>query len=510
MSLSALDIIVFVLFFAVVIGVSLYKARHEETAADYFLAGRTLGFSLIGFSLIASNISTEHFVGMAGQGFGAVGLAVASYEWIAAVSLVIVGLFLLPRFLRSGIYTIPEFLEYRFNATARAIMAISMMIMYVAVALASILYSGAVGLTTIFDMNLTTGVWFIGIVAGAYTMYGGLKAVVWTDLFQGAALLIGGVVVMVLGFIAVGGPVSFFETNADKLHMILPADDPNIPWTALVIGIWIPNLFYWGLNQFIVQRTLGARSLRDGQLGIMLAATIKLVIPFIIIFPGIMAFQLFADRITVADQAYPTLIREILPSGLRGIMFAALFGAVLSSLDSMLNAASTIFTMDLYRRHLRPNAEGSSLLRVGRYATGAFVILACIIAPQLDNPAFGGIFTYIQMFQGFISPGIVTVFVMGIALKRAPPAAAITALLGNVVIYGMLLWLLPDVSFLNHMAITFGVLSLAMVGITMARPLAVPVTLPVQHDIDLTPSPMASRIGAGVVLTTIVLYVLFW
>ena len=510
MNLSPLDLVVFVAFFAVVIGVSLYKARREESTTDYFLAGRSLGFGLIGFSLIASNISTEHFVGMAGQGFGRVGLAVASYEWFAAVSLVIVGLFLLPRFLRSGIYTIPEYLEYRFNAAARAIMAVSMMVMYVAVALSSILYSGAVGLTTIFDTNLTAGVWLIGIIAGAYTIYGGLRAVVWTDLFQGAALLIGGAVVMVLGFIAVGGPAAFFETNAAKLHVVLPADNPDIPWTALILGIWIPNLFYWGLNQFIVQRSLAARSLRDGQLGIMLAAGIKLLIPFIIIFPGIMAFQLFADRIEMADQAYPTLIREILPVGLRGIMFAALFGAVLSSLDSMLNSASTIFTMDLYKRHLRPEAGTKHLVRVGRFATGVFVLLACVIAPQLDNPEFGGIFTYIQMFQGFISPGIVTVFFMGIVLKRAPPLAAVAALTGNVILYGLLLWWLPGVSFLNHMAITFVALCLLMATITVVRPLTAPVVLPVQHDIDLTPSPAAKRLGIGIVLVTAALYSVFW
>jgi len=510
MALSLTDILTFVGFFAVVIGISLYKSRNESSSADYFLAGRSLGWGLIGFSLIASNISTEHFVGMAGQGFGSVGMAVASYEWMAAVVLVFVGLFLLPRFLRSGIYTIPEYLEYRFNATSRLIMAVFMMIMYVAVALASILYSGAIGLTTIFDLDLTTGVWAIGIIAGLYTIYGGLKAVVWTDLFQGGALLIGGFVVMVLGFMAVGGPATFFEQNADKLHVILPADNPDIPWTALVLGLWIPNIFYWGLNQFIVQRTLGAKSLRDGQLGIMLAAGIKVIIPFIIILPGIMAYELYADQITNPDQAYPTLIREILPAGFRGIMFAALFGAVLSSLDSMLNSASTIFTMDLYKRHFKPDAETTSLVRIGQMATGVFVLVACLIAPLLGNPEFGGIFTYIQMFQGFISPGIVTVFLFGLIVKKAPPAAAIAALLGNVVIYGVLLWTLPDESFLNHMAITFLALIALMGVITAMRPLTEPVVMPVNEDIDITPSATARKLGMGVLAAVVVMYIIFW
>jgi SSS family solute:Na+ symporter len=510
MELSLFDIFTFCAFFAAVIGVSLYKSRQEETSEDYFLAGRGLGLWLIGFSLIASNISTEHFVGMAGAGFGNMGLAVASYEWMASITLVLVALFLLPLFLKCGIYTIPEFLEYRYNPTCRAIMAVFMMIMYVAVALASILYSGAIGLSTIFDLDLTFSVWLIGLLAGAYTIYGGLKAVVWTDLFQGAALLIGGAIVMVLGFNAVGGVSAFMETNSEKLHLIMPADHPEIPWTALVLGLWIPNIFYWGLNQFIMQRTLGAKDVQQGQKGIVLAAFLKLLIPFIIVFPGIMAFQLYGDQIGKGDQAYPVLIREILPSGLRGIMFAALFGAVLSSLDSMLNSASTIFTMDLYKRHFKPGASSHHLVKIGRMMTGLFVLIACIIAPNLDDPKFGGVFKYIQMFQGFISPGIVTVFLFGLIFRKAPPVAAIAALLSNIVIYGLLLWLLPGIAFLNHMAITFIALVLLMAVITVVRPLSQPVKLPVREDIDVTPSAGAKLAGILVIAVSLLLYVIFW
>ncbi|MEN8152256.1 MAG: sodium/solute symporter, partial [Planctomycetota bacterium] len=448
--------------------------------------------------------------GMAGAGFGEAGLAIASYEWVAAITLVFVALYLLPRFLRSGIYTIPEYLEYRYSPAARGVMAVFMMMMYVGVALPSILYSGAIGITTIFGIDLTLAVWLIGIVAGAYTIYGGLKAVVWTDLFQGIALLIGGAIVLFLALDAVGGPAKFFEQSGHKLHMVLPADHPEIPWTALIIGIWIPNLFYWGLNQFITQRTLGAKSVRQGQMGVMLAASIKLVIPFIIVFPGIMALQLYGDQIAKGDQAYPTLIREILPAGLRGIMFAALFGAVLSSLDSMLNSASTIFTMDLYRRHLKPDAPAERLVGIGRITTGVLVLIACGIAPFLDHPRFGGIFKYIQMFQGFISPGIVVVFLFGMVVKRAPARAAVVAMLANIVVYGLLLWFLPDVAFLNHMAITAAVLALLMAVITAIRPLAEPVTLPVKEGIDTRSSPAAKAWGLAIVVATVALYVVFW
>jgi SSS family solute:Na+ symporter len=513
MQLNFLDTIAFIAFIALVIGVSLYASRKEDTSEDYFLAGRGLTWWLVGFSLIASNISSEHFVGQAGKGFGSAGLAVASYEWIAAITLVFVAIWFLPRFLRSGIYTMPEFLEYRYNATARAIMAVFMMVAYVVVAMATVLYSGAIALKAIFGIDVLLGIWLIGLLAGAYTIYGGLKAVVWSDLIQGIALLMGGVLVTWLGLRAVGGVAPFLSTNADKLHMILPANHVDYPWTILLVGIWVPNLFYWGLNQFITQRTLGAKSLRHGQNGIIFAALIKLVIPFIIVLPGIMAFQLAASgqlQIGAADTAYPALIKELLPVGLRGLMLAALFGAVMSSLDSMLNSASAIFTMDLYKRHFRPEAGPRRLVLVGRAMTAVFVLFGCLIAPGLANPAFKGIFNYIQMFQGFISPGIVTVFLFGLLVRRAPTPAAMAAMLLNIPIYGLLLWLLPEVAFLNHMAITFLSLVAVMAMITILRPLPQPVRFKARSGLDLTPSPFARWGGAVVVVLTITLYVVFW
>ncbi|HDY88442.1 MAG TPA: solute:sodium symporter family transporter, partial [bacterium] len=297
MGLSILDIGLFIAFFVVAIGTSLYKSRKEETGEDFFLAGRSLHWPLIGLSLIAANISTEHFVGMSGQGAGISGMAIASYEWMAAITLVFVALFFLPKFLKSGIYTIPEYLEYRYNATARAIMAFYLVLIYVFVTISAVVYSGGLILFKIFDMKMIYAVWLIGGIAALYTTWGGLKAVAWADLFLGSALIIAGAITMVLGFNAVGGVGNFFEYNADKLHMILPKDHAVIPWTALVIGLWIPNFYYWGLNQFITQRTLAAKSLKEGQFGIIFAACLKLIIPFIIIFPGIMAAQLYKDQL---------------------------------------------------------------------------------------------------------------------------------------------------------------------------------------------------------------------
>jgi len=512
MELSLLDILLFLAFFVVAIGTSLFKSRKEETGEDFFLASRGLYWPLIGLSLIAANISTEHFVGMSGQGAGIAGLAVASYEWMAAITLVFVAIFFLPKFLRSGIYTIPEYLEYRYNATARAIMAFYTVTIYVFVTIAAVVYSGALTLHTVFDMKMVYAVWLIGGIAALYTTWGGLKAVAWADLFQGSALIAGGAITMVLGFAAVGGVGSFFRANGDKLHMILPSNHPVIPWTALVIGLWIPNFYYWGLNQFITQRTLAAKSLKEGQFGILFAAFLKLLIPFIIIFPGIMAAQLYGDKLSeTSDAAYPLLIRNLIPTGVRGFIFAAISGAVISSLASMLNSASTIFTIDLYKRHLKKDASPHSLVTVGRITTLLFVIIGCTIAPQLGNPKFKGIFNYIQEFQGFISPGILAAFVFGLIFKRTPAAAAVAAIVLNVPVYGVLYLAASDhIAFLNRMAITFASLIAVMAVITYLKPLKEPVVMPVREGIDMKPAPTVLWLGGIVIAVTITLYIIFW
>ncbi|MCI0693618.1 solute:sodium symporter family transporter [candidate division KSB1 bacterium] len=511
MQLTFPDITLFLAFFAVVIGVSMYKSRKEESGEDFFLASRGLTWPFIGLSLIAANISSEHFVGMAGQGAGITGLAVASYEWMAAITLAFVAIFFLPKFLRSGIFTIPEYLEYRYNATARGLMAFYTMLIYVGVTIAAVVYSGALAISTIFEIELINAIWMVGGIAAVYTIWGGLKAVVWADLFQGSALMLGGAITMVLGFAAVGGVGNFFETNADKLHMILPSDHPVLPWTALVIGLWIPNFYYWGLNQYITQRTLAAKTLKQGQLGVIFAAFLKLLIPFIIIFPGIMAFQLYKDQLTAtADAAYPLLIKNLVTTGLRGFIFAAISGAVISSLASMLNSASTIFTMDLYKRHWNQKASDRALITMGRITTAIFVLVGCFIAPQLANPNFKGIFNYIQEFQGFLSPGVLAAFIFGLFVKRAPASAGVAALVLCPILYGTLLIFFPEVAFLNRIAITFIAIIAVMTAITVARPLSAPVTLPVREKFDMRPAPAVVWLGTTVIVLTLALYVIFW
>ena len=542
MAMTFVDYVFIILFVGAVLGVSFFKSREKKDSASYFLAGRGATWWLVGFSLIAANISTEQFVGMSGAGAGNVGLAIASYEWIAAVTLVFVAIFFLPRFLSAGIYTIPEYLEYRYNATARTIMSLFLMVVYVCVTIVAVVYSGGLTIHTIFGWPLVTSIWIIGVLAAAYTTFGGLKAVIWADLIQGSALIVGGAVVLFFGLRAMtpeGGLIAgwgaFMEEAGDKMHMSLPNDHASLPFTALLFGIWIPNFYYWGLNQYITQRTLASKSLSEGQKGILFAAFLKLLIPFIIVIPGIMAWILYSDELggvesAARDAAYPLLIRNLVPVGLRGFMLAALAGAVMSSLASMLNSASTIFTMDLFKRHLRPDASENQLVLVGRSSTVVFVVVGCLIAPMLANPRFGGVFNYIQDLQGFISPGILTAFVFGLIIKRTPPAAAIAAMVANVPIYGILhfSWvqtvvvrLVPflgsmdangvgNVAFLNQMAITATCLTIVMAIVTAIKPLEKPVIMPVNKDFDMRYSPVVPAAGTAIILATMVLYYIFW
>jgi len=510
MQLNFTDVAVFLGFFALVVGVSLYKSRREKSSEDYFLAGRDLKWWLIGLSIVAANLSTEQFVGMAGQSAGGVGLAVSAWQLTGSIGIVLIAVTILPRFLRAGIYTMPEYLEYRYNPAARGLMAFYTMIVYVGVLITAVLYSGGLTLHTIFGMDLTLGVWLVAIIAAIYTPWGGLKAVAWADLFLGSTLLVGGLVTMTLGLHAVGGVDAFFTHNADKLHMILPADHPDLPWTGVLLGMWIPIIYYCGLNQFIVQRTLAAKTLRHGQLGVIFAGALWLIVPFAIVFPGIMAHQLYADQLgKTTDQAYPMLIRELIPAGVRGFMFASIAGAVISSLASMLNSASTIFTIDLYRRCFRPNATERHLVGVGRVTTLVFVAFGALLAPMLADPRFKGVFDYIQANQGYISPGIVAAFLFGFILPRAPRACGVVAMAINPIVYGFLVWLVPQFHFLIAMAVTFAVIGIVLVAMTMLWP-AAPRTMPVRHEMQVATSPLVYITGLGVTAGAVAFFVVFW
>jgi len=553
-------------FLLAVVAVSLYAGRREKSGLDYFLAGRTLVWPLIGFSLIASNISTEHFVGMTGGAFGKAGLAIASYEWMSAIVLVFVAWWLLPKFLKAGIYTMPQYLEYRYDSGARTIMATLMMVAYVIVFLATVVYSGAKLMNTIFDQvptwlqerfglteengdfwGLVLWIWVMGLICASYTIYGGLKSVVWSDLLQGGGLILGGAVVAVLALSTIGegslieGWKTFSTAQEGKLHTVLDWNHPEVPWVAVFIGgLWIPNIFYWGLNQFITQRTLGAKNLAEGQKGIFLGAWLKLLIPFIIVMPGIMAFHLYGPGGTGAvaadegDTAYSYMFKELLPPYLWGIMLAALCGAVMSSFNSGLNSASTIFTVDLYEKYINPGASEKKVVAVGRWATAVIVVVACLWAPIIYLfPE--GVFHYIQEFWGFVTPGIVASFLVGMVVKKTPAIASKTVMILGAPLYAMFRvpgWVLDNLtesgdlelargsfwdlvhrfctaSFLHHMGIVFVILVAVMLIITWRKPLLEPRTMPVS-EIDVKPHKHQYLIGGITIAATAVLYIIFW
>jgi SSS family solute:Na+ symporter len=666
-----IDITVFVLFVIAVVATGLIKSRGEKSGSseDYFLAGRGLSWWLIGFSLIAANISTEQFVGMSGNAASHVGLAIASYEWMAAITLVVVAFWFLPYFIRAGIYTMPEFLEYRFSGSARAFMAFATIFIYLLL-LGAVTYSGALTITTLagsagHEVSMVTASLIIGVIAMLYVTAGGLKACAWADLIQGSALIVGGAVIMWFAFVKLGlateaatvvstqtgavetvqlaagtGAVErFFDLNGARMNMFLPATDSVLPWTALLLGLWIPNFYYWGLNQYITQRTLGSASLAQGQKGIVFAAFMKLLIPFVIVVPGIIAFNLYSgdmrfeaagdtttsltrylkanpattvvtttgalteeqvaawpsgkyalavypdqaalgaikarnhhvlpltqarfdslqaepftvftsedhswrhvnaalaaeidtfNATTVAaataagaptttekliaykyDTALAQLLARVLPPGKGwvGFVLAALLGAVVSSLAAMLNAASTIFAMDIFQKHIAPKAEQKTVVLLGRISVVVFTGVAVFLAPQLGNPKISNsIFTIIQEGQGFISPGILAVFIFGLLVRKAPPVCGIVGLLTNVVAYGALKFAAPGIQFLNRMALCFALCLIVMTILRLVKPLPQPFEFRHNTTVSIETSKGAKLAGYAVVAITLLFYVIF-
>jgi len=458
-SFSFIDYAVFVVYAVVILGVGLWVSRdkdgHQKNADDYFLASKSLPWWAIGTSLIAANISAEQFIGMSGSGF-AIGLAIASYEWMAALTLIIVGKFFLPIFIEKGLYTIPQFVEQRFSKNLKTILAIFWIALYVFVNLTSVLYLGALAMETIMGVPMIYGIIGLAIFAASYSLYGGLSAVAWTDVIQVVFLILGGLVTTYLALDNVSGGQGFiagfkhiYEAAPDSFHMILDEGHQqfkNLPGIGVLLGgMWVANLYYWGFNQYIIQRTLAAKSLKESQKGIVFAGFLKLIIPLIVVIPGIAAYVMVNDpnimatlgdkafnnipSMEAADKAYPWLL-QFLPNGLKGVAFAALTAAIVSSLASMLNSTSTIFTMDIYKPYFNPKASDKQTVSVGRISAAVALIIAGFVAPLL-----GGIdqaFQFIQEYTGIVSPGILAVFLLGLFWKKTTNKAAIIGALTSI------------------------------------------------------------------------------
>lgn len=471
MGLATLDIIVFGAYCALILGIGLWVSRdkkgHQKNAEDYFLASKSLPWWAIGSSLIAANISAEQFIGMSGSGF-AIGLAIASYEWMAAITLLVVGKYFLPIFIKKGIYTIPEFVEKRFSTNLKTILAVFWLALFVFVNLTSVLYLGARALDTIIGNGdgslMMPCILGLGIFAAAYSLYGGLSAVAWTDVVQVVLLIIGGLITTFLALQHVSPTGSVidgfahilevapqkFSMIVDKGEIIIPErlGDPNgkdawwdLPGLAVLVGgLWVANIYYWGFNQYIIQRTLAAKSIEESQKGIVFAAFLKLILPLIVVIPGIIAFVmnseggqltkesldpsfLSASGSIINDNAWPWLIQKFIPAGIKGLVLAALAAAIVSSLASMLNSTATIFTMDIFRPYINKNASDKLTVNVGRITGGVALVIAMFIAPTLGN--LGQAFQFIQEYTGLFSPGILAVFLAGLFYRRATNKAAI-------------------------------------------------------------------------------------
>ncbi len=498
-ALSTIDLVIFGLYILIIIFVGIYVSRekkgHVKDSTDYFLASKSLPWWAIGASLIASNISAEQFVGMQGSGF-AMGLAISTYEWMAAATLVVVAIFFLPVFLEKQIYTMPQFLEKRFDARVRTSLAVFWLLLYIFVNLSSVLYLGALNLETILNIPFTTAMIGLAAFALLYSLYGGLKAVAWTDVIQVIFLVIGGLVTTILALELVGNgsfwdgigelrkaaPNHFTMIFEDNEYILRDGTDaysllPGL--TVLIGGMWIANIGYWGFNQYITQRALAAKNINEARNGLLFAGFLKILMPLIVVVPGIAMYVLvtreggmggefsaaMTDEATNAiksDKAYPVLL-NILPVGLKGLSFAALTAAIVSSLASMINSTATIFTMDIYRNYINKGASESNLVLTGRVVGVIALILGMIIAPQLSS--FDQVFQFIQDFSGYVTPAVVTIFMMGIFWKRTTSNAALTV----AVVAIPLSWafgLIEDLPFLDRMGVVFCLLMFIMMGVS--------------------------------------------
>jgi SSS family solute:Na+ symporter len=430
--LEPADLAMVGLYVVFILALGLYLAKRTGTADDYFLAGRSLTWWLIGLSMFASNVSSSTFIGLSSAAYSA-GVAVYNYEWMAAFVLIIFLIFFLPFYLRTRVFTLPEFLEKRFDRRARYYFSALQILMNVAIDAAAALYAGALVAQILYpQIPLWQSVAVLGILGGLYTIAGGLKAVVYTDAVQAILLLLGAAIIAVISFQAVGADWESLARNipAEDLSIIRPASDPILPWPGLVTGVFLLGFYFWGTNQFMVQRALGARSLEDGRYGALFAGLLKLPIVFIVVLPGIFGRILYppAEFPALAENAdllFPTMMFDLLPVGIRGLIATALLAAIMSSLDSILNSASTLVTMD-FVRVVRPAASNRALVITGRIVTFAFMTLAIMWAPQIER--FPNIWTYLQQMLAYLSPPIVACFVLGIFWKRATADGAFAAL----------------------------------------------------------------------------------
>ncbi len=492
--LETLDLLMVLLYVIFIVVLGFYFAKRTETTDDYFLAGRSLTWWLIGFSLFASNVSSSTLVGLSSSAFST-GISVYNYEWMAALVLIFFLVFFLPFYLKTRIFTMPEFLERRFDARSRYYFSALLVLMNIVIDTAAALYAGALVVQIIYpQIPLWQSVVVLGILAGVYTIAGGLKAVVYTDAVQAVLLLIGAFLVAVLSFNAIGGSWEAVKAvvPADDLSIVRPASDPVLPWPGLISGVFLLGFYFWGTNQFMVQRTLGAKDLNHGRWGALFAGLLKLPIIFIMVLPGIFGRLLYpVETYPVlaanSDLIFPTMMFDLLPVGVRGLIITALVAAIMSSVDSTLNSASTLVTMDFIKK-LKPNAPNHTLVIAGRVVTFVFMTLAILWAPQIIK--FPNIWTYLQQMLAYLAPPIVACFLVGVFWKRANRHGAFAALVvGHLAAAVFFVMALQGVFIVQTQALTAEEMALAAAG------------TPVLHFLYLAPILFSISIVALVVVS---------
>ena len=520
MGISTLDTwvvgIYAVAIFSLAQWVSRERGEHKKNAQDYFLASRALPWWAIGTSLIAANISAEQIVGMSGSGY-VIGLGIASYEWMAALTLILVGKYFLPVFLTNRIYTMPEFLQKRFSPEVRTVMAIFWLGVYIFVNLTSILWLGATAVHTVAGVEIQTALIALGVFAGAYALYGGLKAVALTDIVQVSLLVLGGLIISYLALDKVSGHqgilhgFQYLQAHfPEHFRMILPPSDPNykdLPGLSVLLGgLWVMNVSYWGFNQYIIQRALAAKDIREAQKGIVLAGFLKLLMPVIIVLPGIAAVAL-APGLPRADEAYPHLM-AMLPPGILGLVFAALIAAIVASMGSKINSIATIFTMDVYRP-MRPQASPEHLVLVGRIVAVLALITAIVVAKPLLG-SFDQAFQFIQEFTGFFTPGICVIFLLGMFWSRCTANAALVAAVASAVLSYALMKLWPALPFIDRVGVVFlACVALAIIVSLIQKPQPPSMAIELKN-IDYSTSTGFNIAAAVIIVVLIALYTTWW
>ncbi len=527
MQLATIDVIVILAYavgiFVLAQLVSREPAGHRKDAKDYFLAGKALPWWAIGASLIAANISAEQIIGMSGSGY-AIGLAIASYEWMAAATLILVAKFVMPVFLKNRIYTMPQFLEERYGPNIRTLMAVFWLGLYIFVNLTSILWLGSLAISSVTGLDQMLVIVLLGAFALTYQLYGGLKAVALTDVVQTAVLILGGLAVVWISLSVIGGDagplggfVQLTQRLPDKFDLILSPDNPyykDLPGISVLIGgMWMMNLSYWGFNQYIIQRALAAKDVGEAQKGILFAAFLKLLMPVIVVIPGIAAAAL-APNLERPDQAYASMM-GLLPAGALGLVFAGLVAAIVSSLGSMLNSIATIFTLDFYAKRDRfadysdEELAQRKLVTVGRIASAVAILIAIVAARPL-LAGFEQGFQYIQEYTGFFTPGIVVIFLLGLFWKRATEAGAIAAALGSFGLSILLKLFWPELPFMDRVGLVF-LLALGLaVAVSLARAAPAAANRITTEGVRFTTPPAFNMGALGVVAILTALYATWW